>query len=117
MEEKLDYSQRRLEAGFAILVAICMILFTAPVYAQPTVAYTGSDQDLPILISDSNTGYIDNAIIGNMIRLTFDAAFDNTSSDRAEFLYAKCGCYRLADPSAPGMGNPGKPETSVDALS
>lgn len=112
----MDYSQRKLETGFGILVAICLILFTASVYGQPTVADTGSDKDLPILISDSNTGYIDNAIIGNMISLTFDAAFDNTRPDKAEFFYAKCGCYRAAgDPSAPGMGKPGVAEKSVDA--
>jgi hypothetical protein len=26
-------------------------------------------------------------------RLRFDAAFDNPIPDRAEFFYAKCGCF------------------------
>jgi len=61
-------------------------------------------------IEGSMVGYIDNAIIGSQIRIRFDAAFDNNSPDRAEFFYAKCGCYRGAvgttifDPNAPGPG-------------
>lgn len=70
--------------------------------------------ELPILISDSNTGYIENAIVGNQIRLRADASFNQKRPDRAEFFYAKCGCFRPADPSAPGMGND-VPERSVDA--
>jgi len=64
-------------------------------------------------LEGSMVGYIDNAIIGSQIRLRFDAAFDNDSPDRAEFFYAKCGCYRALngtpfqkafDPHAPGPG-------------
>jgi len=53
-----------------------------------------------------------------MFRLRFDAAYDDNRPDRAEFFYAKCGCFRIAgtDPKAPGP--PGSPpsrvETSVD---
>ena len=55
-------------------------------------------------------GYIDRAIVGNMFRLRFDAAYGNPSPDRAEFFYAKCGCFGL------GSDSPGPPrlETSVD---
>ena len=57
-------------------------------------------------------GYIDDALPQSNLRVRFDAASGNTVPDRAEFFYAKCGCYRgLAvinppafDPSAPGPG-------------
>src|ERR1700687_167318 len=64
-------------------------------------------------IGGSMVAYIDNAIIGSQIRMRFDAGFDNNSPDRAEFFYAKCGCYRVLngnafaaafDPNAPGPG-------------
>jgi hypothetical protein len=54
-------------------------------------------------------GYVEDAIIESKIRLRFDAGFGNRVPDRAEFFYAKCGCYQdLApadpqfDPDAPG---------------
>jgi hypothetical protein len=42
-----------------------------------------------------------------MFRLRFDAAYDDNRPDRAEFFYAKCGCFR---------GSPGPPlgESSVN---
>ena len=40
----------------------------------------------------SMVGYIDDAVVGNQIRVRFDAAFDDNSPDRAEFFYAECGC-------------------------
>lgn len=57
-------------------------------------------------------GYIDDALTESNLRIRFDAAWGNTVPDRAEFFYAKCGCYRgLAvanpaafDPDAPGPG-------------
>jgi hypothetical protein len=54
--------------------------------------------------SSSNVGYIDDAIIGTQMKLRFDAAYGNNRPDRAEFFYAKCGCFRElgADPNAPG---------------
>jgi hypothetical protein len=54
-------------------------------------------------IQSVKIGYLDSAIIGSQIRLRFDAAFDMTNSDRAEFFYAKCGCY--ADIGSPGDPN------------
>lgn len=66
-------------------------------------------------IESSMVGYIDNAIVGNEIRVRFDAAFNDQFPDRAEFIYGKCGCYRnpalpagVFDPNAPGPG-PGIP--------
>ena len=60
----------------------------------------------------SMVGYIEDPIIESKIRVRFDAAFENTVPDRAEFFYAKCGCYRTDvspgdpafDPDAPGPG-------------
>jgi hypothetical protein len=61
-------------------------------------------------IEASMVGYIENAIVGSEARVRFDAAFDDSLPDRAEFIYAKCGCYRpTADPNAPGPG-PGVPK-------
>lgn len=64
----------------------------------------------------SMVGYIEDAMVGSRIRLRFDGAFDNPFPDRAEFFYAKCGCYQgLAgiipgafdpDASGPGLGVP-----------
>ena len=61
-------------------------------------------------MAGSETGYIDDAVIASKIRIRFDAAFDMNRPDRAEFFYAKCGCYRGVpvsqggDPNAPGPG-------------
>jgi hypothetical protein len=60
----------------------------------------------------SMVGYIDDGQIRSQVLFRFDAAFRNGLPDRAEFFYAKCGCYQgLAqaipqafDPSAPGPG-------------
>ncbi|HXG09862.1 MAG TPA: hypothetical protein VNK04_08750 [Gemmataceae bacterium] len=91
-----------------------------------TAAAVGAGVGMP-----SNTTYIDTAIIRSMVRFRFDAAYDNNVPDRAEFFYAKCGCFRglpaprnagplreflvsrglFRDPSAPG---PPLPETGVD---
>ena len=43
--------------------------------------------------ASSNVGYIDDAIVQTRLRLRFDAAYDNNRPDRAEFFYAKCGCF------------------------
>jgi hypothetical protein len=65
-------------------------------------------------IDASMVGYIDNAIVISEVRIRFDAAFNDAFPDRAEFVYAKCGCYRNApvpgyDPNASGPG-PGIPK-------
>jgi len=44
-------------------------------------------------IDPSMVGYIDNAVVHSEVRVRFDAAMDDTTPDRAEFFYAKCGCY------------------------
>jgi hypothetical protein len=58
----------------------------------------------------SMVGYIADGEIGSKVRFRADAGFHIDTPDRAEFFYAKCGCYRdLAgdaafDPDAPGPG-------------
>jgi hypothetical protein len=59
----------------------------------------------------SMVGYIEDPSVESHVRVRFDAGFDTESPDRAEFFYAKCGCYRslpannpLYDPNAPGPG-------------
>jgi hypothetical protein len=58
-------------------------------------------------------GYIEDASIASQVRFRFDSGVGNNVPDRAEFFYAKCGCYQLDpppfhDPDAPGPG-PGVP--------
>ena len=42
----------------------------------------------------SMVGYVEDGIVGSQIRIRFDAGFNNSTPDLAEFFYAKCGCYR-----------------------
>jgi hypothetical protein len=47
----------------------------------------------------SMVGYIDDPIVSSKIRVRFEMGLHNTVPDRAEFFYAKCGCYRDLPPS------------------
>jgi hypothetical protein len=55
-------------------------------------------------------GYIEDATVGKQFRVRFDTGRDMNSPDRAEFFYAKCGCFRTLtgspalDLNAPGPG-------------
>lgn len=71
-------------------------------------------------IDPSMVGYIEDAGIHSEFRIRYDAAWDDETPDRAEFFYAKCGCYAVPpvppapasvnyDPNAPGPG-PGVPK-------
>lgn len=62
---------------------------------------------------EGTVGYIDTAIPTTQLRFRFDAGYDNNRPDRAEFFYAKCGCFRIAglDPRAAG---PPLTESRVD---
>lgn len=53
-------------------------------------------------------GYIDTAIVRSQFFLRYDSAYNANRPDRAEFFYAKCGCF--------GAGAPGPPlpETRVN---
>jgi hypothetical protein len=63
-----------------------------------------SDSDRPP-IEGSMVGYIDNAIVGNELRLRFDAGFHDLFPDRAEFFYAQCGCEPGAAGPKPGIAD------------
>jgi hypothetical protein len=72
---------------------------------RPAPPKTDEESMMPSL-SRSPTGYIDDAAVGTELRVRFDAGFGMTTPDRAEFFYAKCGCFRYAglDPGAAGPG-------------
>ncbi|HUG17792.1 MAG TPA: transporter [Planctomycetaceae bacterium] len=55
-------------------------------------------------IRDSSVGYIDSAVVGDQIRMRFDAGYGLNRPNRAEFFYAK---------AAPGIGLP-MPESNID---
>jgi hypothetical protein len=59
--------------------------------------------------SGDGSAYLDDAIPRTQFRLRFDAAYDNNRPDRAEFFYAKCGCFGTADARGPALT-----ERSVD---
>jgi len=54
-------------------------------------------------------GYLDNPIPFTNFRLRFDAAYNMDRPDRAEFFYAKCGCF-----GPPAKGPPQPNETRID---
>jgi Putative MetA-pathway of phenol degradation len=74
--------------------------------AQPAPASGGSRPRT----EGSMIGYIENAIVGSHVRIRTEAGFNGEFPDRAEFFYAKCGCYQglggtglpAYDPNAPG---------------
>src|SRR5262249_27245142 len=87
---------------------------TPPTTVPPSVTAPAEEPALPSLAAGVQGGrgiafgsYIDSALIRNQLRFRFDAAYDDNRPDRAEFFYAKCGCFR---------GAPGPPlaERSVD---
>src|SRR5262249_299298 len=59
----------------------------------------------------SLVGHIADPTVGTQIRLRFDAGRHNDVPDRAEFFYAKCGCYRdlVAIPAAAALGDKDAP--------
>lgn len=79
------------------VAAICWLV-------APSMVAQAQPSGIPV-IRDSSVGYIDSAIPGDILRLRFDAAYDNFQPSRAEFFYPRSG--------AEGPG-PRLPETSVD---
>jgi len=65
----------------------------------------------------SMVGYIEDATVGKQFRIRFDSGWDMNSPDRAEFFYAKCGCYRtLAGSPAQDLNAPGPGPGVVTAM-
>lgn len=58
-------------------------------------------------------GYLDLPFIVNQFRIRYDDAYDNNRPDRAEYFYAKCGCFNQVQPNAHARG-PAQPEKSID---
>jgi hypothetical protein len=57
--------------------------------------------DTVAISSGAMGGYIDPAIPRTNFRIRFDAAYDSFAPDRAEFFYAKCGCFGGDAPGPP----------------
>lgn len=55
----------------------------------------------------SMVGYVEDATVTSQLRFRFDAGFGNDVPDRAEFFYAKCGCYVFDPPPARDLDAPG----------
>ncbi len=87
---------------------------TSPVTGQPvtdaTPDFSGLGRGAGAGPTVGLNGYIENAAPVTMFRLRFDAGYRNNRPDRAEFFYAKCGCFGLPDSHGPPL--PG--ETGVD---
>ena len=49
----------------------------------------------------SFVGYIEDPVVSSKIRVRFEMGLHNSVPDRAEFFYAKCGCYRDLAPADP----------------
>ena len=76
----------------------------------PKPAKTPPEKIKRTSIDPSMVGYIENAVVHSEVRIRFDAALHDDTPDRAEYFYAKCGCYRglqgtaAYDPNSPGPG-------------
>lgn len=92
---------------FALDESAALLLTTQPTTPPPPPPPPERGRRRPSMV-----GYIEDPTIGSRIRLRFDTARGNEVPDRAEFFYAKCGCYRdpalqgdaAFDPDAPGPG-------------
>src|SRR5689334_1861017 len=96
-------------AMLAMLITIC----PAAVAAQDAPAQPAAGGSDPAAVSPSTgdavsqygagrrgapkrrsmAGYIEDATVGSGFSIRFDSGWDMNSPDRAEFFYAKCGCY------------------------
>ncbi|MBI1918479.1 MAG: transporter [Planctomycetes bacterium] len=78
----------------ALLVGAWLLVLPFPARSQGVGEVT---------VRDSNVGYIDPAPLFNLVRLRFDASYDNNRPSRAEFFYPRAGSGgpgpRFADPS------------------
>ncbi len=88
-----------------------LVVTTAQAAAAETGAVQAGNSSSGPRRRPSMVGYIDNATIGSKVRIRFDSGSGVQGGDRAEFFYAKCGCYRglpignaAYDPDAPGPG-------------
>lgn len=95
--------------SWTLLLAVALGMPTSPgqeaAVGIPGTDYANnSDSFSGPQISDSGVGYIDSAILSDLVRLRFDSAYNNPQPARAEFVWPIDG------PFGPGPG----PETRVD---
>jgi hypothetical protein len=93
----------------AVAVASWLLAVMLPIVpstmGQSLIGSEADDDDGEFVVRDGDVGYIDSAVLGNVVRLRLDAAYDFDRPNRAEFFYA---------PSRPvGPGLP-RPEIAVD---
>lgn len=79
------------------------------VIAVAALLHVASQSAIGQELGTSDAGYIDGAIVRNQLRFRFDAAYDNPFPDRAEFFYARCGCFTNGNGPGPPLE-----ETGVD---
>jgi len=82
--------------------------------ASPSFATRTAGAGVGESTSVSLGGYIDNAAPTTMFRLRYDNGYGMNRPDRAEFFYAKCGCFRGANPPQLDAHGPPLPETNID---
>lgn len=91
------------------LIAICGLLLLATglptVCAQTTPSTPEPDEDDVFVVRDSDVGYIDSAVPGDVLRLRFDDGWGLNRPNRAEFFYAR------PRPAGPGLP---VPESNID---
>ncbi len=108
----MHYFSTRIIQAFACVLFIGCLVSNVPAFGQQrSVDESRSEQtdsekkerdtretretdEMPVFVSDSNTGYIDNATIGTRFRVRADAGLGVDAPDRAEFFYGACGCAR-----------------------
>lgn len=92
----------------AVLASNLAPVATAPAVQQAPAARGGRESRR----RPSMVGYIGDSTIASQVRIRFDTGYGANAPDRAEFFYAKCGCYRdvadlippAFDPDSPGPG-------------
>ena len=70
-------------------MALVACLFAIPAARGQSTAAQSDDDDGGFAVRDGDVGYIDSAILGNVLRFRFDAADDFNRPNRAEFFYAR----------------------------
>jgi hypothetical protein len=93
-------------AAFVLLTVLPLLVLPALVEAQQRTPRR-----------PSMVGYVEDATIRSQVRLRLDAASGTRSPDRAEFFYAKCGCYQVFEPPLRDLEAPGPGPGALYSLS
>ena len=70
-----------------------------PVFGDVSTAFQAGQATPPLGAGGprrrgSMVGYIEDPVVSSKVRVRFDIGRHSHTPDRAEFFYAKCGCYR-----------------------